>query len=110
MIAAAAPIPNQTQVAAYTVPAGHTGYLRHMRCSLFGTASNRSEGGLFIRPQGQVFRMNVPFDVTGSDSYMEDFVGGIPYDEKTDVVMRIFSASANNLEVIGRFDMVVVKN
>lgn len=110
VIAPGAPIANQTQVAAYTIPAGHTGYLKYVRCSTFGTAANRCEGGVFIREPGSVFRMNIPFDTSGTSPFQESIEGGIPCPEKTDIVVRMFSASANNLEIIARFDLLVVKN
>ena len=109
-VAPGSPVPNQTQVAAFTIPAGYTGYLRHIRVSLFGASTNRIDGGMFVRSEGSVFRMNVPFEAAGTAPYSEDFPGGIRYEEKTDIVVRIFAASANNLEVVGRFDLLVVKN
>ena len=110
VIGAATPTPNQTQIAAYTVPLGYTAYLLHVRSSLVGTTSNRSEGGFYIRNTGEVFRMNIPFSVTGGNTFIETFKGGISYPAKTDMVMRMFSASANNLEVIGRFDLLLVED
>jgi hypothetical protein len=110
VIPTALPDPNQTQIAAYTIPAGYTAYLVHIRASLYGTEANRCKGGFFVRNFGEVFRMNVPFTITGTKDFNEDFVGGIPYVAKTDLVMRMFAASANNLEVIGRFDLLLVDN
>ena len=103
------PVPNQTQIAAYTVPAGYDAYLLHVRSSMFTANTVRCSGGFYIREPGGVFRMNVPFDVAGGQQFSEDFPGGIPYGPKTDMIIRIHSASGNNVPIIGRFDLLLVQ-
>jgi hypothetical protein len=63
---------------------------------------------LWIREINKAPRLRRPF-VIGSNSPVKDEIyGGIRIPEKTDIILRLTSASANNLDVTGGYDLIIV--
>lgn len=103
---------NQTKVAAYTVPAGKTGYLRKIYSSI-----NRGSGsgvvreadiGLYIRAFQGVWRNVRPFEISSGNFVDFDIYGGVGLPEKTDVKIRVDSVETSGTDISGGFDIILV--
>lgn len=105
---------NQTNCSAYTIPAGYTGYMRFVHCSIRGTAqltqSQAVEGRIWTRSFGNPFRSRRPFISTSNYRLEDNIYGGLVFTEKSDVVLRITTSSADNVSVSGGYDMILAKN
>lgn len=102
---------NQTNVGAYTVPAGYTAYLPRLQGSIrSGVTAAAVDGYIWTRAFGQTFRARRPFTVNTQDRLWDEIVGGLVFTEKSDIVMRIVAASSNNLDVVINFDLILVPN
>jgi hypothetical protein len=105
---------NQSNCSAYTVPAGYTAYMRALHCSIRGTGQAGTpvavEGNIWVRPFGGVFRSRRPFVVNSNYRLYDSIYGGLVLTEKTDVVLRITSTSADNVSVTGGYDLILVAN
>lgn len=101
---------NQTNDVGYTIPAGKTGYLRRFRVQVLSNNAGAVNGAILIREFGEIFRERRPFTASNTSYYVEDIYGGLTIPEKSDVIMRVTSATANNLVVTGGYDLVVVDN
>lgn len=99
---------SQTYVSAYTVPAGSTGRIVRLFCRLLSNTTASVEGALWIRALNGSPRMRRPFTVGNADSFQEMPYGGLILPAGTDVIVRIVTATASNLDVIGGYDMVLV--
>lgn len=101
---------NQSNVAAYTVPAGYTAYLRYLHAAVRGGATASLDGYIWTRSFGGVWRSRRPFTM-GSNYRLADFIyGGLIFTEKSDITIRISSSSANNVAVNSGFDLILVQN
>lgn len=100
---------NQTNVSAYTVPAGYSALLTSIFGYIRGGANTAIGGMLWIRVFGEVFRSRRPFIISSNVDLKDDILGGLVLPEKTDIIVRINSASANNIEVVAGYDLVLVK-
>jgi len=102
---------NQSQIAAYTIPAGKTGYVRKIYASLIragGAQFDRdADLALLARPTGEVFQVKRPFGVSNALGYNEDIFGGLPYAAQTDIKLRILAVS-NTTTISGGFDIILV--
>jgi len=101
---------NQTQCSAYSVPAGHTAYIRRVNCTVRSSATAYVEGNLWIRNFGEVFRQRRSFSASNTLGHRDEIYGGIAVPEKSDVVIRITSCSANNTVVLAGYDLLLVKS
>lgn len=102
---------NQTNCSAYTIPAGKTGYLQRVTSSILrGGATASVDAQLYIRANGASPRLRRPFSVSNTAGYADDIYGGLSMAEKTDIVLRVTTASANNLDVTGGYDLILVDN
>jgi len=102
---------NRTQVAAYTIPAGTTGLLDKIYCSIEkGSTLQSADIDVFTRSDGGVFESRRPTGVSTNYSIVEPIFGGLVLTEKTDVVIRIESVSANNVDITGGFDIILIEN
>lgn len=101
---------NQTNSSSYTIPAGYTGYMRYLHSACSKTQSVAIQGHIWTRTFGQVFRSRRPFFI--SDTYrVDDYIyGGLVFSEKSDIIIRILSCSANNVPINAGYDLVLVKN
>lgn len=105
---------NQTNAAAYTIPAGYTGYMRSLHAAIRGTAQANTpaaiEGNIWTRPFGGVFRSRRPFTISSSYRLSDVIYGGLVFTEKSDIVIRVTASSADNVSANGGFDLILVKN
>lgn len=102
---------NQTNAAAYTVPAGHTAYMRALHCAIRSGNSNSIDGAIWTRAFGRPFRTRRPFTVTNSFRLYDQIYGGLSFTEKSDLTIRVLScSSASALPINGGFDLILVKD
>lgn len=101
---------NQSQVAAYTIPANKTGYLKKIDVTMKRSNTANADGGLWVRNNGASPRVISIFSLSQTDKFTENIYGGYVLPALTDVALRIFTVSANNTEVTAEFDMVLVNN
>jgi hypothetical protein len=101
---------SQSNVSGYTIPSGYTGYIRRLFCRIVGSASGSVDGSLWVRTLNGSPRLRRPFSAATADHFEETPYGGISISSGSDVIVRITAASANNLEIIAGYDLVLVKN
>lgn len=101
---------SQTTNAAYTVPAGSTGYIKRLFASVIPATSGSIEGSLWIRTLGGSPRLRRPFSASDSKSFEERPYGGIPIAAGSDIQCRVILASANNMDVTAGYDLLLKRN
>lgn len=101
---------NQSQNAAFTVPAGKTGYVRKIHGGIRGAASVAVSAWLYVRTSGSAPRLRRPLSVLTGGELEDTIYGGLRVPEKTDVNMRVTACSANNTEVCLGYDILIVDN
>jgi hypothetical protein len=101
---------NQTQIAAYTVPAGYTLYLDDINFTAALSQANKTATCSFVsRDQGSnVFRTRF-INVLQSNQLITKFEYPIPYTEKTDLECRVVTDTTNNA-IGASFQGVLIKN
>lgn len=103
---------NQTLMAIYTIPAGKTGYMRDLFCSVSGAKRSSSHiVKLQARPFGQVFQIKYKAAISDSGtSYMRhQYVEPEKFAEKTDIQLLV-NTDQDQAGVSGGFDIVLVDN
>ena len=104
---------NQTLMALWTVPAGHTAYLYETHVTAACTTSNKLlTTTLVARPEGGVFQVKDKFgiQVDGGD-IRQVYNFPLKFTEKTDIELRsIADAGLANVEVSANMDIVYIKN
>lgn len=102
---------NQSQCGCYTVPAGYTALIQQISGTTnVSTAGATVQCTVYVRAFGEVFRYRRPFTINVNAPYIVGIYGGMVLTEKTDVIIRCFSASANNNDVAVAYDMILVQN
>lgn len=101
---------SQTNVAAYTVPAGSTAYVNRLFSRVIGSATGTVDGSLWVRTLNGSSRLRMPFSVGSSAPFEEEPYGGLTLSAGSDLIVRISAASANNLDVIAGYDLILVRN
>lgn len=101
---------NQSYNSAYTIPAGYTGYLRRVTSQIRGNTVSTVNCNLWTRPFGSVFRARRPFTSATSYVWKDEIYGGLVLTEKSDIVIRATACSANNTELTGGYDLILVRN
>lgn len=101
---------SQTNVAGYTVPTGSTGYVRRLFARVIGATSGQIDGALWVRAAGASPRLRRPFSASFSAPFEDIPYGGLQIAGGSDINVRVTTASANNLDVIAGYDIIVVKN
>lgn len=103
-------IGNQTQIAAYTVPAGHTLYLDEINITAaLSLANKRVNGSFHTRDFGSnVFRTRF-INVLQSSQLKQLFKYPQEFAEKTDVEIRVSTNTTNN-PIAASFQGVLIKN
>lgn len=101
---------SQTNVSAYTVPAGSTAYVRRLFLRATGTTTITVQGALWVRALGESPRLRRPIVATNTDHFEEYPYGGLVVSEGSDIVLRIVSSSNNNVDVSGGYDVLLIKN
>lgn len=101
---------NQTHIAAYTVPAGHTLYLDEINfTAALSTANKRVNVSFHSRDYGSnVFRTRF-INVLQSSQLIQSFKYPQAYYEKTDVECRVSTNTTNN-PIAASFQGVIIKN
>tara|TARA_R110000803_G_scaffold172083_2_gene235003 strand:+ start:436 stop:1785 length:1350 start_codon:yes stop_codon:yes gene_type:complete len=101
---------NQTQIAAYTVPAGHTLYLDEINfTAALNTANKRVNASFHTRDFGSnVFRARF-INVLQSSQLKQEFKYPQAFAEKTDMECRVYTDSTNN-PIAASFQGVLIKN
>ena len=103
---------NKTTIAAYTVPAGKTGYIISWAVDIGRTSGSggsaevdlqtRQEGGLWLSQRSKY--------VTTESGVEPPFKFPIQIPEKTDVRVRVFDVSDNDTQVSSEYDILLVDN
>jgi len=101
---------SQTNICVYTVPAGSTAYIRRLFCRMIGSATGQVDGSVWVRTLNGSPRLRRPFTAGTSAPFEEYPYGGLVIQAGADITVRISSASANNLDIIAGFDIVLVKD
>ena len=101
---------NQSQIAAYTIPAGKTGYLRNLSVEMKRSNSANVDGALWVREDGASPTLKRIFSVSQTSALKDVIVGGLPLPALTDIAVRITAASTTNIGVTANFDIVLVDN
>lgn len=104
----------QTNCAAYTIPAGYTGYLRKKTCKI-GSVSGTTAAcdySIWTQPadKSAASRLRRPDSSYYGDGVPDKIYGGISFAEKMDIMLRVTSVASNNTQVYGMYDIVLVKN
>ena len=100
----------QSQTAAYTIPAGKTGYLELVEVTVSRANTVVIEGGLYIKENGLSPRIRRTFSLSNVTEHQDRPYGGLRLPALTDITIRITSCSANNVSIYGLFDIVLVDN
>jgi len=103
---------NKTSIAAYTIPAGHTGYL----CN-FSVSGGTPTGGtdtvtrLRARPTGEVFQIKEELSLRGGGSSFAErnFKYPMKLAAQTDVFLEV-DTDTDNTSAAGTFELVIVKD
>jgi len=98
---------SQTYACVYTDPFGSKGYLYNCFCGIQGSASSSIDAALWIRLNGSSPRLRRNFTVSFGGTWEENLEGRLVLPALSDITIRIISASANNLVVIGGFSILV---
>jgi len=101
---------SQTNIAAYTVPAGSSARLVRLFCLILGSTAAQANGALWIRTLNGSPRLRRPFSASTSREFEERPYGGLSIPAGSDIMVRISDVSANNSDVIAGYDLVLIKN
>lgn len=101
---------SQTNVASYTVPAGSTAYVMRLFGRVIGNTNGVIDASLWVRTLNGSPRLRRPFTASNSVPFDERPWGGLRVTAGSDIQVRIAAASANNLDFISGYDIVLVKN
>jgi len=99
---------NQSQVAAFTIPAGKTGYINQITVSVKRSNNAVIDYALWVRNSGAAPRLIRIGSDSQTSSAIDRIFGGIPLPALTDVTSRVTSSSANGVEVTAAFDLILV--
>ena len=100
----------RTQLCCYTVPAGHTAYLRRYNVRMTDNNANDARFAFWVRPNGGAVQLQRLDKVSTVDRISENLYGGPAFTELTDIAMRVTYVKNNNGEVSGDFALLVVRN
>lgn len=101
----------QTQFCIYMIPAGKTGYLQQYDAGLDAGATANVEVELFATPFGGALNLKgtVPLSGAGTSYGIKKYPVPLEFAEKTLLRLRATS-DANNVNVVGTFDLYLVTN
>lgn len=105
-------IPNtsQSNYAVFTIPKGFTGYILRENYSIRKGASASVDGALWTRSFGASPRYRRPFTVSQTQSRDVRTFTGVTLSEQTDIAVIVNFASANNIDFVAEFDILLIKN
>jgi hypothetical protein len=101
---------NGTNESAYTVPAGYSAIVQNLHGSIRGSATASVDVNFYIRAFGEVFRARRPDAIQFGVCHLKPIKYGLLLAEKTDIIVRCTAASANNLDVVAGYDLLLIKN
>jgi len=102
---------NQTLMALWTVPAGHTAYLNQTDVTVATTQNNKyCTTTLVARPLGEVFQAKDKF-VIAEGGHIQQYKHPLEFAEKTDIEVRAIGDSAGaDIAISAGMDFVYIKN
>lgn len=98
---------NQTSTACYTVPAGKAFFLDKLILELDRATTATILGALYAKTDGSAPWISRVLSASNARGYYNDFKFSLRYPEKTDIALRVVTASGNNLDVLGSFQGVL---
>lgn len=100
---------NRSNIAVYTVPVGYTAVLRDFGVWIrSANTAVYADGEIWVRKYGAAPQLRHPWTANNTTPMGLSFVGGIVLPEKTDIAIRVASASANNMDIVGAFDLELI--
>jgi hypothetical protein len=101
---------SQTQMAIYTIPRNHKGYLTYFSGSMSkANPSTVCVLEMIFRKDGvKRIKQNIAIDTTGSTSFIKHFDCPLPIEEKTDVFVNAAEVSQSNAGVFTNFSIILV--
>lgn len=102
---------NQTLMAIYQVPAGKTAYMRKYYASINATTGGAADVRLWVYPFGEAWQLKhiLGLSTSGSSFICYEFNPNLKITEKS-LIRLSAAASANNMDISGGFDLVLVDN
>lgn len=102
---------NQTLMALWTVPAGHTAYLLRKDITVATTQNNKyATITIVARPENEVFQVKDKHVLDNNDM-SRSYINPLKFTEKTDIEVRcIGDSSGADIAVSAGLDMVYIKN
>lgn len=102
---------NQSYNSGYTVPAGKTAYLVRVHADIRDSGTTATADiAVWIREFGGVARLRRPYAISTGSRVDDVISGGISLPEKTDIILRVNYASANNLVCAAGYDLILIDN
>lgn len=98
----------QTQIAAYTIPLGYTGYLKSYASAMLDLTSNHASIAIWVREFGGGIRLTETTGISTEWPRTIELYGGVAYPEKTDIRMRCLSVQNANAIINARFSLLCV--
>lgn len=98
---------NQSQVAAYTVPANKQGFLTSIYLEASKAQSIIASGGVFLKEFGLTSRIIRPFSLSNTQRHIDEIVGAIKLLPKTDITVRIQETADNNISMTCNFEVIL---
>ncbi len=98
----------QTLMAIYTIPTGYTGYMLRWYASQAIGQSNYAIVELQAKASGNVFRTKRRVGLTSGGNLQEKFPIALGFAAQTDLKIVCREVGANNMDVSGGFDMILV--
>lgn len=100
---------SQTFCAAYTVPYGSKIYIDRISGNMRGSTTGSLDGVFWYRGYGESPRYRFPFELQYGVVYFDDVDYLIMIPERTDIIPRIITSSANNLSAKLSYRLVKVR-
>lgn len=104
---------NQTLQAIYTIPNNKTGYLTDWEASMLRAGNNKSADiELYFRQSGSVFQIkdHIGLTTAGTSFVKNPYTVPQVIPQKTDVVIRTDVVGADDTDVAGAFNLILVDN
>lgn len=100
---------NNTREGNYTIPAGYSALLMKIDAYVNLASSAVVYGEFYIRPFGVSPRLSRPFVASDSLQFTAELTGGLLLSEKTDIIPRVMSSSANNVPIYCVYELLLFK-
>lgn len=104
---------NQSNCSAYTIPAGHSGYVRNIfaKIGISAGSTGAVDYSIWTQPALKTTspRLRRPNATYYGGGEHDVIYGGLVFSEKTDLILRVTTSSSNNTPITGGYDLLVVK-